>query len=115
MLEERGTASRQPGCGADLLQELDRRRADSAGGAVDEHVLAAPDLGRPDRRAGVMRALAAGRRLLEGPALRDGRHQPALGHDQVLGVGPEGSPTLNPNTRSPTLTAVNPVADRLDL
>src|SRR4029450_12996995 len=41
-------------------------------GAVDEHILAAPDLGRPDRREGVVRALAAGRRLLEGQA-RPGR------------------------------------------
>jgi hypothetical protein len=60
------------GRGADLLQELDRRRADSAGGAVDEHVLATPDPGRPDRREGIARALAAGRRILEGQA-RPGR------------------------------------------
>jgi hypothetical protein len=56
---------------------------------------------------GVVRALAAGRRLLEGQALRDGRHQPVLGHDQVLGVGPKVVPR-NPNTRSPTLQAVTP-------
>ena len=53
-------------------------------------------------------------RLLEGQALRDGRHQPVLGHDQALGLGPEGGPT-EPEHPVADLAGRDPVADRLDL
>src|SRR5262249_37711200 len=72
--------------GTETLQQLDRRRANRPGGAVDEDVLPAPDPCLPDVRERVVRAFGAGSGLLVGQALRDRREWPVSRNREVFGV-----------------------------
>ena len=90
------------------LQELDRRRADGPGRAVDEDCLPAPELCRPYEPERVGRAtLGAGSGLLGDQVRRHGRERAVGGDDHVLGVGPELTPT--PKAR---VEPEHPVPDR---
>ena len=75
----------------EVLQQLDRRRADGSGRAVDEDVLPAGDLRAPDLGEGVVRALGAGRGLRVRHVRRHGRHGAVLRDGQVLGMRAERS------------------------
>src|ERR687888_647234 len=99
--------------GAEAGQQLDRRRADGPGRAVDQDGLPAADLGLPDHREGVVRALAAGGRLLVRQARRHGRERVVLGDRQVLGVRAEPQPG-EPEHPVADLERRDARADRLD-
>jgi hypothetical protein len=96
------------------LQELDRRRADGAGGAIDQDVLAAPDLGLPDQREGIVRPLGTRCGLLESQVRRHGRERTVFGHRQVLGMGAEPGPVVAEHPIA-DLEGRDAAADRLDL
>src|SRR5271166_6445544 len=94
--------------GTQALQQLDRRRADSTGCAVDQDILPAADLCRPDMREGIVRTLGTGSGLLVGHVRRHGRERAVLGNRHVLGVSAERA-SLYPNTLSPTSNDVTPL------
>jgi hypothetical protein len=71
------------------LQQLDRRRPDGPGGAVDQDVVATADLWPPDVRQRIMRTLRARGGLLVSQVWRHDRDPPVRSDHQVFGVSPE--------------------------
>ncbi len=75
--------------GADRLEQLDGRRADGAGRAVDEHVLPGFDPGPADVGEGVVRTLGGRGSLVVEEIRWHGSDRAVGSHHEVLGVRPE--------------------------
>ena len=99
--------------GTETLQQLDRRRADGSGCAVDEDVLPAPDLRPPDEREGIVRTLGTGSGLLVGHIRRHGREQTVFGNRHVFGMSTERAFVV-PEHPVADLEGRDAGADRLD-
>jgi hypothetical protein len=100
--------------GADVFGELDRRRSDRAGGAVDQHLLPVGDLSGAEILEGVAGAFPGWCGLLV-PQVAWERGDHPVGRDgQVLGVGAEGG-GVQPDDVIPDVEGRDVLADGDDL